>query len=58
MLGGEDGRTLFLCAAPSHEERVVEVDRRGAILMTRVKTPRGGRHWGWACLLPEQALLG
>jgi len=43
MLGGEDGRTLFICAAPTFEESVVTVERRGAILMTRVKAPRAGR---------------
>jgi sugar lactone lactonase YvrE len=43
MLGGEDGRTLFICAAPTFEESVVEVERRAAILMTRVKAPRAGR---------------
>ena len=43
MLGGEDGRTLFICAAPTFEESVVEGERRAAILMTRVKAPRAGR---------------
>ncbi len=43
MLGGEDGRTLFICAAPTHVESVVMVERRAAILMTRVGAPRAGR---------------
>ncbi len=43
MLGGDDGRTLFLCAAPSfleHERRPV---REAQLLATRVAVPRGGR---------------
>lgn len=43
MLGGSDGRTLFMCAAPSffeHERRPV---REGQLLAVRVDVPRGGR---------------
>jgi sugar lactone lactonase YvrE len=43
MLGGEDGRTLFICAAPTFEESVVKVERRAAILMTRGSAPRAGK---------------
>ncbi|MFE7767450.1 SMP-30/gluconolactonase/LRE family protein [Streptomyces sp. NPDC057438] len=42
MLGGDDGRTLFLCAAPSfleHERRPV---REAQLLATRVDVPHGG----------------
>lgn len=42
-LGDDDGRTLFLCAAPSffeHERRPV---REAQLLATRVDVPHGGR---------------
>jgi sugar lactone lactonase YvrE len=42
MLGGEDGRTLFGCAAPTFEEPAVFENYRSSILMTRVNTPHAG----------------
>jgi sugar lactone lactonase YvrE len=38
-LGGEDGRTLFVCAAAPIGDGDPEVDRRGCILTTRVEVP-------------------
>jgi sugar lactone lactonase YvrE len=41
MLGGDDGRTLLICAAPGHGE---QVDTRSAVLLTTtVAVP----HAGW-----------
>jgi sugar lactone lactonase YvrE len=42
MLGGDDGRTLFLCAAPSYreDERAHTCDAR--LVATRVEVPRAG----------------
>jgi len=42
MLGGDDGRTLFACAAPTFEEEVASVHHRASILMTRVEVPHAG----------------
>jgi len=42
MLGGADGRTLFLCAAPSFHEEESARDHRAAILMTDVEVPAAG----------------
>jgi sugar lactone lactonase YvrE len=42
MLGGDDGRTLFICAAPNsaEEERIGATD--GQLLAVRVDVPHGG----------------
>ncbi len=42
MLGGDDGRTLFACVAPTYDEKELAGNRRAAILMTRVETPHAG----------------
>jgi sugar lactone lactonase YvrE len=42
MLGGEDGRTLFACAAPTFHEPAVFENYRSSILMARVNTPHAG----------------
>ncbi|MCW2900683.1 MAG: Gluconolactonase [Streptosporangiaceae bacterium] len=42
-LGGPDGRTLFLCAAPTFAEAQASVDHRARILTCRVDVPRAGR---------------
>jgi sugar lactone lactonase YvrE len=42
MLGGEDGRTLFACAAPSFDETIASQNHRSSILMTRVAAPHAG----------------
>ncbi|MDN5852521.1 MAG: SMP-30/gluconolactonase/LRE family protein [Actinomycetia bacterium] len=41
MLGGQDGRTLFMCAAPSFYERERKDAREGLLLTTRVEVPHG-----------------
>lgn len=41
MLGGDDGRTLFLCAAPSFHEHERKGAREGVLLTTRVEVPHG-----------------
>ncbi|HWD06219.1 MAG TPA: SMP-30/gluconolactonase/LRE family protein [Amycolatopsis sp.] len=43
MLGGADGRTLFLCAAPDFDETARKKAREGKLLATRVDTPHAGR---------------
>lgn len=43
MLGGADGRTLFLCAAPDFHEAARKQAREGKLLATRVDTPGAGR---------------
>jgi len=43
MLGGEDGRTLFACAAPTFAEAEASAHHRASIVMTQVKTPHAGR---------------
>ncbi|TCP41627.1 sugar lactone lactonase YvrE [Tamaricihabitans halophyticus] len=43
MLGGSDGRTLFLCAAPDFHEQARKNAREGKLLTTRVEVPHGGR---------------
>lgn len=40
MLGGDDGRTLFSCAAPSPRE--ASTTRQASILMTRADAPHAG----------------
>jgi sugar lactone lactonase YvrE len=42
MLGGDDGRTLFACAAPTFDETEAAAHHRSAILMTRVEVPHAG----------------
>jgi sugar lactone lactonase YvrE len=42
MLGGEDGRTLFACAAPTFHEAQASTNHQAAILMTRVEVPHAG----------------
>jgi len=43
MLGGEDGRTLFACEAPTFAEAECLAKRQASVLMTRVDIP----HAGW-----------
>jgi sugar lactone lactonase YvrE len=43
MLGGEDGRTLFMLTAPSSVADVVSKSRQGRIEVVRVETPHAGR---------------
>lgn len=42
MLGGSDGRTLFLCAAPDFHEHARKPVREATMLATRVETPHAG----------------
>jgi sugar lactone lactonase YvrE len=42
MLGGEDGRTLFACAAPTYEEAQASTKHLAAVIMTRVEVPHAG----------------
>jgi sugar lactone lactonase YvrE len=42
MLGGDDGRSLFACAAPTFDEAEAAAHHRSAILMTRVAVPHAG----------------
>lgn len=42
MLGGEDGRTLFACVAPTFHEAEASANHRASILMTRVEVPHAG----------------
>ncbi|HEV2424200.1 MAG TPA: SMP-30/gluconolactonase/LRE family protein [Terriglobia bacterium] len=42
MLGGDDGRTLFACVAPTFHESEASVNHRASILMTRVEVPHAG----------------
>ncbi|UYM07147.1 SMP-30/gluconolactonase/LRE family protein [Solicola gregarius] len=41
MLGGHDGRTLYLCAAPSFAERERRDTRDGVLLAAQVDVPHG-----------------
>jgi sugar lactone lactonase YvrE len=43
MLGGGDGRTLFMLTAPSSVAEVVSKSRQGRIEVARVETPHAGR---------------
>ena len=43
MLGGEDGRTLLLCAAPDFIEANRKDAREAVLLTTTVDVPHGGR---------------
>ncbi|OEV03621.1 SMP-30/gluconolactonase/LRE family protein [Streptomyces nanshensis] len=42
MLGGDDGRTLFLCAAPSFPEHERRPVREAELLAVRVEVPHAG----------------
>jgi sugar lactone lactonase YvrE len=42
MLGGDDGRTLFVCVAPTFHEAEASANHRAAIWMTTVDVPRAG----------------
>ncbi|NLY63951.1 MAG: SMP-30/gluconolactonase/LRE family protein [Alcaligenaceae bacterium] len=41
-LGGEDGKTLFMCAAPDWDEGARKVEREGRMLATRVDVGHAG----------------
>jgi hypothetical protein len=43
MLGGEDGRTLFMMTAPTSIAEQVSVSRQGHVMTAVVKSPRAGR---------------
>lgn len=43
MLGGDDGRTLFLCCAPDFLAHLRREAREAALLSTRVEVPHAGR---------------
>jgi sugar lactone lactonase YvrE len=43
MLGGTDGRTLFLCTAPDFDENNRKNAREARLMAARVGTPRAGR---------------
>ncbi len=42
-LGGEDGRTLFLCSAPDFDEHARSAAREAQLLSVRVDVPHAGR---------------
>jgi sugar lactone lactonase YvrE len=42
MLGGDDGRTLFACVAPTLNDAELSANHRASILMTKVGTPHAG----------------
>jgi len=42
MLGGADGRTLFICVAPTFHEAAASANHRAEIWMTNVDVPRAG----------------
>ena len=42
MLGGEDGRTLFICVAPTFHESEAKTLMNSSVLMTRVDVPHAG----------------
>lgn len=43
MLGGEDGRQLFVCTAPDFHEEARKAAREGVLVSTRVDVPHAGR---------------
>jgi sugar lactone lactonase YvrE len=43
MLGGDDGRTLFACAAPDFDEHARSAAREAQLLAIRVDVPHAGR---------------
>jgi sugar lactone lactonase YvrE len=42
MLGGDDGRTLFACAAPTFHEHEASANHQAAIVFTTVDVPHAG----------------
>lgn len=42
MLGGDDGQTLLVCAAPTFDDTEAAAHHRSTILMTRVGVPHAG----------------
>ena len=42
MLGGDDGRTLFACVAPTFHEAEAKANHQAAIWMTKVEVPHAG----------------
>ena len=42
MLGGNEGQTLFVCAAPTFDESKAAAHHRSSILMATVEVPRAG----------------
>lgn len=42
MLGGDDGRTLYLCTAPDYREEFVRDRRDAALVAVRVEIPHAG----------------
>ena len=42
MLGGEDGRTLLMCAAPDFSEQARSANHEAVLLTTTVEVPRAG----------------
>ncbi len=42
MLGGHDGKTLFVCTAPTHEPEEARALKRGRIETREVQSPRAG----------------
>jgi sugar lactone lactonase YvrE len=42
MLGGADGRTLFICTAPDFQEEARKNAREASLVTVRVDTPRAG----------------
>jgi sugar lactone lactonase YvrE len=43
MLGGSDGRTLYLCCAPDFDEHTRSAAREAELRAVRVDVPHGGR---------------
>jgi sugar lactone lactonase YvrE len=43
MLGGEDGRTLYMLTAPTSIAAIVSKSRQGHIVATKVTAPHAGR---------------
>jgi sugar lactone lactonase YvrE len=43
MLGGDDGRTRAICAAPDYDERARTPARESVVFVTRVDVPHAGR---------------
>jgi sugar lactone lactonase YvrE len=43
MLGGDDGHTLAICAAPDYDERARAAARESLVYVTRVDVPHAGR---------------
>jgi len=43
MLGGEDGRSLFICAATTSEPEEALEQLGGSIELVRVEVPHAGR---------------